>query len=112
MMTMPSVSRETASAVVDFGLGEDRSEQVDGYAVSFTTLRADMDLHWGYVHKGRIVWRYADHEEISQEGDAFYAPPGHAPRADAGSEFVQFSPTDLLRATEAAMAANMKTMSA
>ncbi len=122
---MPNVSKTSATQVVDFGLGEERGEELDGYAVGFTTLRADMDLapllkglpgdlcqcpHWGYVIRGRIVWHYADREEVSEAGDAFYAPPGHAPRAVAGSEFVQFSPADALQATEAAIAANMSGM--
>ena len=66
--------------------------------------------HWGYVFKGRLTWRYADREEVFEAGDAFYAPPGHAPEAEAGSEFVQFSPVEELRATEAAMMENMRKM--
>jgi hypothetical protein len=45
---------------------------------------------------------------VLEAGDAFYAPPGHAPKADAGSEFVQFSPAEELRATEAAIMKNMQ----
>ena len=50
-----------------------------------------------------MIVRYDDHEEVIEAGDAFYMPPGHAPEADAGTEFVQFSPTDQLAATEAAI---------
>ena len=32
---MPKVSRESASQVRDFKLAEDRSEELDGYSVSF-----------------------------------------------------------------------------
>ena len=93
---MPNMSKTNATQVVDFGLGEERGGQLDDYTIGFTTLRADMDLapllkglpddlcqcpHWGYVVTGRIVWHYADHDEVSEAGDAFYAPPGHAPRA-------------------------------
>ena len=35
-------------------------------------------------------------------------PPGHVPEADAGTEFVLFSPTDELRATEEAVAPGMQ----
>ena len=48
--------------------------------------------------------RYSDREEVVEPGDAFYLSPGHVPMAAAGSEFVQFSPTDQLRPVEAAMA--------
>jgi ethanolamine utilization protein EutQ (cupin superfamily) len=33
--------------------------------------------HWGYVVNGRLTFRYADREEISEAGDVFYTPPGH-----------------------------------
>jgi hypothetical protein len=34
--------------------------------------------------------------------------PGHTPAAEAGTEFIQFSPTDLLEQTEAAIAKAMQ----
>ncbi len=122
---MPKVSRESATHVDDYGIAEDRHEELDGYAVSFVSIREEMDLapmlkglpndqcqcpHWGYVFKGRLTWSFGDHEEVYEAGDAFYVPPGHAPKADAGSEFVQFSPADELRATEEAIAKNMQAM--
>ena len=58
--------------------------------------------------KGRLTYRFADHDEIFEAGDAFYLPPGHIPLADAGSELVQFSPSAELRAVEAVMAENMQ----
>jgi hypothetical protein len=36
--------------------------------------------------------------------------PGHTPAAVAGTEFVQFSPTDELAVSEAVMAKNMQEM--
>jgi hypothetical protein len=60
--------------------------------------------HWGYVLKGRQSWRFADHEEVYEAGDAFYQPPGHRPYVDAGTELLQFSPTEELAATEQAVA--------
>jgi hypothetical protein len=119
---MPKVSRESAPQVREFPVAEDRSGELDGYTVSFVSIRESHDLapmlkglpgdacqcpHWGYVLKGRLTWRYGDREEVCVAGDAFYAPPGHAPEAEAGSEFVQFSPSEELRATEAAIMANM-----
>ena len=48
--------------------------------------------HWGYLFKGRMIVRYDDHEEVLEAGDAFYMSPGHAPEAEAGSEFVAVQP--------------------
>jgi hypothetical protein len=122
---MPNVSKESAAQVEDRGPVVDRSEDIDGYTVNFVSLREDMDLapllkglpddrcqcpHWGYVFKGKLTWRFADHEEVSEAGDAFYAPPGHTPKAEAGSEFVQFSPSEALHEAQAAMMENMQAM--
>ena len=60
--------------------------------------------------KGRLRYRFADREEVFVAGDAFYLPPGHIPLADAGSELVQFSPSEELRAVDAVMAENMRAM--
>jgi hypothetical protein len=121
--TMPKVSKQSATHVDDFGVAEDRHEELGGYTVDFTSLRQDMDLapllkglpddrcqcpHWGYMFKGKLTVRYADREEVYETGDAFYMPPGHVPRAEAGSEFVQYSPTQELRASTAVMAKNME----
>jgi hypothetical protein len=120
---MPKVSRESAPQVREFQVAEDRTGELDGYTVNFVSIRESHDLapmlkglpgdacqcpHWGYVFKGRLTWRYADREEVFEAGDAFFAPPGHAPEAEAGSEFVQFSPSEELRATEAAIMENMQ----
>jgi quercetin dioxygenase-like cupin family protein len=66
--------------------------------------------HWGYVVRGKLTFRFADRDEVFGPGDAFYLPPGHIPLAEAGSEYVQFSPTEELKATEAAMMRNMQEM--
>ena len=106
-------------------MAEDRTEEFDGYTVNFVSIRQDADLapmlkglpddrcqcpHWGYVFKGKMTVRYADHDEVIGPGEAFYIPPGHTPAADAGTEFVQFSPTDELAISEAVMAKNMQEM--
>jgi hypothetical protein len=122
---MPKVSRESAPQVRDFDLAEDRSDQLDGYSVSFVSIRETHDLaallkglpgdscqcpHWGYVFKGKLTRRFGDRQEVYEAGDAFYVPPGHASEAEAGSEFVQFSPSEELHVSEAAMMANMQKM--
>jgi hypothetical protein len=108
---------------MDFEIAEDRSCQLEGFTVNFVTIRQDHDLapmlaslpggmcqcpHWGVMNKGRMTVRYADHDEVIEAGDAFYMAPGHTPAAEAGTEFIQFSPTDLLAATEAAIAKGMR----
>jgi hypothetical protein len=121
---MPKVSKESAAETADHGVVEEWREDVaGGYTVSFVSFRQDIDgtpllkglpgdschcPHWGYVLKGRLTYRFADHEEVFEAGDAFYLPPGHVPLATAGSELVQFSPSDELKVVEATMMRNMQ----
>src|SRR3954447_328929 len=121
--TMPKVSKDSAAHVEDHGVVEDRHEDIEGYTVNFVSFRQDIDgtpllkglpddrcpcPHWGYVLKGRLTYKFSDHDEVFEAGDAFYLPPGHIPLAEAGSELVQFSPTEPLQAVEEAMRANMQ----
>lgn len=122
---MPKASKESVTEVRDYGVAEDRTGDMDGYTVNFVSIRQDHDLapmlsglpggrcscpHWGYVLKGRMIVRYADHEEVCEAGDAFYLPPGHAPAAEAGTEFIQISPSDQLQEVEAAVVKAMQQM--
>jgi hypothetical protein len=115
---MPTLSKQSATTVDDFGVAEDRHGDLDGYTVNFVTIRQTHDLapmlaalpggrcscpHWGYVLKGRLTIRYEDHEETAEAGEAFYMSPGHAPAAEEGTELVQFSPADELAATTEAI---------
>ena len=68
--------------------------------------------HWGYMLKGRITFRFADHEELVEAGDAFYLPPGHIPIVEAGTEYVQFSPSEQLHEVAETMIRNMEAMQA
>jgi hypothetical protein len=60
------------------------------------------------VLSGKIVFRYADHDETYVAGDAYVAPPGHLPLMFAGTELVEFSPTAALEATMAVVGANLQ----
>ena len=115
-----TVSRSTVDKVEDFEIAEDRSSELDGYSINFVTIRETHSLapmlaslpgghcscpHWGYLFKGRMTVHYADHVDTIEPGDAFFMPPGHVPEAEAGSEFVMFSPADQLAATDAAIKA-------
>ena len=120
---MPKTSRASASQVdVVEGILEDRSEDLDGYNVVFTTYLAEMDHapffrglpddrcqcpHWGYVIKGKTTFRFADREETYEAGDAYYAPPGHTPWVSAGCEIVEFSPVGELAKTMEVVARNL-----
>jgi mannose-6-phosphate isomerase-like protein (cupin superfamily) len=116
---MPKVSKETASDVREFGPVTDRRAEMDGYTVEFVSFAADADLdgplsslpggacqcpHWGYVIAGRMRFVFGDREEVYEAGDAFYTPPGHRPYVDAGTEVLQFSPSEELGVLERAVA--------
>jgi mannose-6-phosphate isomerase-like protein (cupin superfamily) len=120
---MPKVSKESATRVEDHGPVEERSEDVDGYTVNFLTFRVDIDgapllkglpddkcncPHWGYVLNGKIVYHYGDRDEIFETGDAFYVPAGHTPEVAAGTEYLQFSPSEELRVVSEKMLENAR----
>lgn len=74
-------------------------------------MRLLLDPNCPYARpSGMCHWARPDHEEVIEPGDAFYMSPGHVPIAEAGSEFVQFSPTEELRVVVAAMATAMQAM--
>lgn len=119
---MPKISKQSAPEVTDVGPAEDRGGHLDDYAVDFVTIKQSHSLapllaglpgdscpcpHWGYLFAGKITVTYTDREpEVFEAGDAFYFAPGHVPAAEAGTEFVQFSPGAALAEVMAAMAAN------
>jgi hypothetical protein len=123
---MPKTSKETAQ-VEHHGPVTDRHAELDGYTVNIVTFDQDIDTtpllkglpgdactcpHWGYVLKGRVSFTFTDREgeEVFEAGDAFYLPPGHIQRVEAGTELVQFSPTEELRPVSEALARNMQAM--
>ena len=122
---MPKVSMQSAAHVEDHGAVLDRYEEVDGYTISFTTFNVDIDsapllkglpddrchcAHWGYVLEGRVSFGFDGREEVFVPGDAFYVPPGHTQHADAGTTYLQFSPSQELREVAAKIAENMQAM--
>ena len=122
---MPKVSRETASDTMGMDGFEGRYENLDGgYTVGFESYTVDADLaelfhglpddrcqcpHWGYVMRGKVTFKFADGEETFEGGDAYYAPPGHTPFLHAGTELVEFSPTDALGETIGVVMENLRT---
>ena len=60
--------------------------------------------HWGYVIKGRLRVKYADHDEVISAGDVYYLAPGHIPVVEETLEVVEFSPlADYEKTTSALM---------
>ncbi|HEY7177766.1 MAG TPA: hypothetical protein VH305_01215 [Gaiella sp.] len=103
---MPKTSKKTAANVTRVGPMEQHSERLGDFLVSFAMFHEGGDAtplfkglpgdrcqasHWGYIFKGRVTFRYADREEVYEAGDAYYAPPGHMPVVEAGTEAVEFS---------------------
>jgi hypothetical protein len=121
---MPKASKKTASESVEVEGYEGHFENFEGgYTVGFETYTQDADLspffrglpddrcqceHWGYVIKGKVSFKTADGEETYETGDAYYAPPGHTPVLYAGTEVVEFSPTEELQRTMEVVTKNME----
>jgi len=121
---MPKVTKDTAQ-VEEHGPVTEWHQDVDGYTVNIVRFNMDIDAtpllkglpgdschcpHWGYVFSGKVTFRFEDHEEVFEAGDAFYLPPGHHQLAEAGTEYVQFSPAKKLHEVSAAMMRNMQAM--
>ncbi|GAB3243621.1 hypothetical protein [Nocardioides dilutus] len=112
-------TKDTADEVADYGPVHDRTTRFDGgYTVNWTSFDEALDMapvlaslpggrcscpHWGQLLSGRVVVHYEDHDDVIEAGQAYYMAPGHVPEIDAGTEFLMFSPTDQLTATEAAI---------
>src|SRR3990170_1352966 len=121
---MPKASKTTASEHMELEGYEGHFEHWEGgYSVGFERYTQDTDLspffaglpddrcqcpHWGYVIKGKVSFKYGDDEETHETGDAYYAPPGHTPVLFAGTEVVEFSPTDELQRTIEVVTKNME----
>ena len=124
---MPKVSKETASTVANVGPMENHSEQLGDFVVAFSTFHEAGDAtplfkglpddrcqaaHWGYIFKGKVTFKFADHEEVYEAGDAYYAPPGHIPVVEAGTEGVEFSTAAEYQQTLEALERNLAALPA
>lgn len=120
---MAHVSKASAPETLAADGFEGHYGELDGYTVGFETYTADADIadlfrglpddrcqcpHWGYVVAGKVTFHFADRDETYQAGDAYYAPPGHTPELFAGTELVEFSPTDALGETIAVVMGNLE----
>jgi hypothetical protein len=122
---MPSVARDRIAEIDDYGVVEDRHEDVEGITIQFVAIREDVDAapllrglpddrcncrHWGYVFKGKLTFDLGDGQEVYEAGDAFSITHGHIPSAENGTEYLQFSPTEELRPVSAHMQKSMAAM--
>ena len=121
---MPKASRDSASEHETVEGYEGHFEHFEGgWTVAFETYTQDADLqplfkglpddrcqcaHMGYVVRGKVAFRSADGEEVFEAGDAYYVAPGHTPVLYAGTEVVEFSPTEELAATMRVVTRNME----
>ena len=117
-------SKQNAPDSLEMEGYEGHFADLGGYTVGFETYTAEADLadlfkglpddhcqcpHWGVVMKGKLTYRYSDGtEETITEGEAYYARPGHLPYLYAGTEVVEFSPTDELAKTVEVINRNME----
>ena len=125
---MPKASKQTASEHEAVEGYQGHFEHFEGgWTVAFETYTSDVDLaplfkglpddrcqcaHMGYVLAGTVAFRSSDGEEVFEAGDAYYVGPGHTPVLSAGTEVIEFSPTDELGRTMEVVTTNMAQLEA
>jgi len=123
MGTIAKLSRQGEARVESMPGFEGRYVEADGYilglesfeqAADFTPMYRGLpdDLcqshHWGYVIKGRMIMHRPEGDIVAEEGEAYYVGPGHT--GEAGTEVVEFSPSDEYAQTMAVVAKNLEAM--
>ena len=124
---MPNASPSNTE-LVDHGIVEVGATELGGYTVDFLTVKEPVDMsrmlsglpgdacqcpQWGVVNSGSMTVRYTDgNEDTVAVGEAFCMPPGHVPTYEVGTQLTQFSPTEELKATEAAIMRNLQQLQA
>jgi hypothetical protein len=119
---MPKASKTSAPENVELDGYEGHLAELGGYTVAFEAYSADADMsplfvglpddrcqceHWGYVIKGKLTYKTDAGTEVFEAGDAYYVGSGHLPVLSAGTEVVEFSPTEELQQTMAVVEKNM-----
>jgi hypothetical protein len=119
---MPKISKSDAPDVMELDGYEGHFGELGDYTVAFESYTADADLaelfkglpedrcqcpHWGVVLKGKLKYTDDDGETVINAGEAYYVGPGHLPFLYAGTEVVEFSPTEELQKTFAVIEQNM-----
>jgi hypothetical protein len=124
---MGRIGKDEVSQIEQMEGFEGRFADLGGYTVGFESYTADADPaelfkglpdnrcqcpHWGVVVRGKLIYRYADGEDVIMAGQAYYARPGHLPVFYADTEIVEFSPTAELQQTMQAVLKNLEAASA
>src|SRR5262245_53775794 len=124
---MPQATKTTAARTANGAGYEGRVDELGNYTVAFEHFSDGGDMaplfrglpddrcqtpHWGVVLKGRLTFTYADGEDVIEAGEAYYAPPGHTPAADPGTETIEFSATEALHKTMAVVMKNAEAIGA
>jgi hypothetical protein len=125
---MPKASKQSASEHETVEGYEGHFEHFEGgWTVGFETYTQDADLaplfkglpddqfqcqHMVYVIKGKHAFRSGEEEEVFEAGEPNNAGPGHTPILYAGTEVVEFSPTERLGQTMEVVTKNMEEMEA
>jgi hypothetical protein len=124
---MPKASKTTAARATSGPGYEGRFAELGEYTVAFEQFTDGGDMtplfsglpddrcqcaHWGIVVQGRLTFTYADGQDVVEAGEAYYAPPGHTPAADPGTETIEFSPAAELHKTMAVVIKNAQALAA
>ena len=120
---MPKASKQSASEHETLeGYGGHFEHFDGGWTVAFETYTEDADLEplfqglphdqcsantWATSSRARSAFRSESDEEVFEAGDAYYVGPGHTPVLSAGTEVVEFSPTQELGRTMEVVTRNM-----
>jgi hypothetical protein len=124
---MPRASIAETPIAMDEESIEIRVAELADYSCTFEKHKADSDpaplfvglpddrcqcTHLGYVLTGKVVFRYADHDETVEAGETYVATPGHLPLMFAGTQLVEFTRTEELHRTVEVITTNLATMKA
>jgi hypothetical protein len=119
---MPRTNKTEAPLAMTSDVLTSRHARLDDFTVVFEEYHVDADgttvfkglpddrcqcPHWGMVVTGELSLRYAAGVETFRAGDVYVARPGHVPIVTAGTEVIEFSPSDKLAETLAVLGANM-----
>lgn len=113
---MPSASREQLPEQEVVPGYTSRLADWGGITVAFECAPAGQDVagllddpcqapHWGFLFRGRLRVDYGDRTETITAGQAYHVAPGHKLTVEEDSEAVEFTPTEALEQTFAALRA-------
>ena len=92
-------------------LGLESFEEAADFTPVYRGLPDDLcqSHHWGYVINGRMIFHRPEGDETFEEGEAYYAGPGHTRKVGLpGTEVVEFSLADEYAQTMAVVPRNVK----